>query len=49
MSDVIHLLHSIDGRPLCWPMDHEGEHISTPDYPSVTCAGCRRIIEEGKP
>jgi hypothetical protein len=47
MADApVHLRHFHDGYPLCWPMDRDGDHTSTPDEGDVTCPDCRQIISE---
>lgn len=37
---VTHLAHYLDGYPLCWPMDAEGEHTSARAEADVTCPDC---------
>lgn len=43
---VLHLRHSVDGYPLCWPMDRDGSFKGTFDDAAVTCPDCRRLIAE---
>lgn len=38
--EPIHLRHSLDGWPLCWPMDQEGEFQGTFVAAEVTCRPC---------
>ena len=44
--EYVHLAHSLDGYPLCWPMDKVGDHTSTRKESAVTCPECNRLIEE---
>lgn len=43
---MIHLRHSIDGYPLCWPMDQEGEFEGTFKDDEVTCLECLKLMKE---
>lgn len=40
LRDPLHLRHSLDGYPLCWPMDRDGEFEGTYDEQAVTCGEC---------
>lgn len=42
----VHLAHSIDGYPLCWPMDREGPFTATRDEADVTCQQCITYLSE---
>ena len=43
-----HLRHSIDGYPLCWPQDRDGDHTSSPDEHAVDCGDCLTILNDGE-
>lgn len=43
---VVHLKHSIDGYPLCWPMDRDGEFEGTYDENKVTCKDCLEAMRD---
>lgn len=44
--EPIHLRHSIDGWPLCWPMDREGEFRGTSNAVEVTCHPCLTFMAD---
>lgn len=46
MPDPVHLAHYLDGYPLCWPMDRDGDFTATSSEPEVTCAACKRHLDE---
>ena len=43
-EDVIHLAHFMDGRPLCWKMNQEGEFVADKSINNVTCMKCFRTL-----
>jgi len=43
---MIHLKHSIDGYPLCWPMDKDGEFEGSYNENEVDCPDCIRFLKE---
>lgn len=45
VAGVVHSAHYMDGYPLCWPMDAEGEFEADKDEKKVTCPEC---LEEMK-
>lgn len=46
MSTTIHLRHSIDGYPLCWPMDKDGSFEGSFQEEEVTCEKCKEFLSE---
>lgn len=42
---IVHLEHSIDGYPLCWPMDRDGPFDATRDEHAITCDDCLTILD----
>lgn len=46
MDEPVHWAHSLDGYPLCWPMDRDGEFAATRNEQAVTCAHCLRYLTE---
>lgn len=45
MNDV-HLKHSLDGWPLCWPQAKNEEFEGTYKLEAVTCPACKKIADE---
>jgi hypothetical protein len=45
-AEPVHLRHSLDGYPLCWPQDRDGEIVGTRDETAVTCPECRAALTE---
>jgi hypothetical protein len=43
---VIHLKHSMDHYPLCWPMTKDGPFEGTSTESKVTCPDCLAITAE---
>lgn len=46
--EPVHLKHSVDGWPLCWPMEREGEFKGTSHIDAVTCRPCLDALEAGE-
>ena len=44
-AETIHLRHYLDGYPLCWPMDREGDFLATEVETKVTCDDCIDALE----
>lgn len=44
--DLVHVRHYLDGYPLCWPMDKEGEFNVSEYDQQITCPECKKILEE---
>jgi hypothetical protein len=42
----VHLRHSLDGYPLCWPQDRDGDFDGTRATDAVTCLECRSFLNE---
>jgi len=45
-ADPVHWRHSIDGYPLCWPMDRDGSFEATSHEDRVTCTECVAILAD---
>lgn len=45
-AEPVHLRHSLDGYPLCWPQDRDGEFAGTRDETAVTCPECRAVLTD---
>lgn len=46
MAEPLHVRHSLDGYPLCWPMDRDGEFRGTFDEAEADCTDCKKVLEE---
>jgi hypothetical protein len=46
VDEPVHWAHFLDGYPLCWPMDRDGEFVGTRNENEVTCPQCRRLLTE---
>lgn len=44
VTEVVHVRHFIDGYPLCWPMDRDGEFVGEYDESKATCEECLAIL-----
>jgi hypothetical protein len=42
----VHIRHSTDGYPLCWPQDADGEFRGTYEAALSTCEPCKKISAE---
>lgn len=45
--EPVHIKHSVDGYPLCWPLDRDGEFTGTADERLATCGDCRALVASG--
>lgn len=43
-DSAVHLAHFLDGYPLCWTYDLDGEFTATRVDTEVTCSSCRAIV-----
>lgn len=45
---MTHLRHSLDGYPLCWNLDQEGDFKGSYDEADVDCPECLTWMAEEK-
>lgn len=45
-AEPLHLRHSLDGYPLCWPQDRDGDFVGTRDETAATCPECLAVLTE---
>lgn len=42
-----HIRHSVDGYPLCWPMDQDGAFVGTYVDAQADCRDCLGLVAPG--
>lgn len=45
-AEPLHLRHSLDAYPLCWPQDRDGDFVGTRDETAATCQECLAVPTE---